>query len=114
MSNPQNIPQVWEIIEAANEGGECHIRFSLQNRLGIFFTSHEGPYVHCQTYAGSFEAKNQELADIIRAKGREVMREAEAREVTTPDKPSPTPTAPPSPDCTASRSSGGNSAAALS
>ncbi len=78
MSNPQNIPQVWEIIEAANRGGECHIRFSLQNRLGIFFASHEGPYVHCQTYAGSFEAKNQELADIIRAKGKEVMREAEA------------------------------------
>jgi hypothetical protein len=83
MSNPQNVPQVWEIIEAANEGGECHIRFSLQNRLGIFFAAHEGPYVQCQTYAGSFESKNQELADIIRAKCKEVMRESEHK-ISTP------------------------------
>ncbi len=106
MSNPQNVPQVWEIIEAANDAEECHVRFTLVTSLGLFHTSHEGPYVHVQLHDSSGECCNQELADIIRAKGKEAMRQAEAREVTTPGTPSPTPTAPPSPDCTAARSSG--------
>jgi hypothetical protein len=83
MSNPQNVPQVWEFIEAANDAEECHVRFSLWTKLGVFHTSHEGPFVHVQLHDSSGECRNQELADIIRAKGKEVMREA-ANRISTP------------------------------
>lgn len=67
------------MIEAARNASERNIRFSVSTGLGNFYTSHEGPYVWCELRKESGELRNQELADIIRAKCKEAMRQSEAR-----------------------------------
>jgi hypothetical protein len=76
-AHPKNVPQVWELIKSANDAEECHIRFTLVTSLGLFHTSHEGPFVHVQLHTSSGECRNQELADIIRAKGKRAIERIE-------------------------------------
>jgi hypothetical protein len=76
-AHPKNVPQVWELIESANDAEECHIRFTLVTALGNFYASHEGPDVWLELHTSSGECRNQELADIIRAKGKRAIERIE-------------------------------------
>lgn len=80
MSDPKNVPQVWELIEAANDdASRPQVQFRLYTSLGVFYTQQcDGDYVYAQFKDSSGELRNRELADIIRAKCRHLMKEAEA------------------------------------
>jgi len=82
MSEPKNIPQVWELIEAAMaDESEPQVQFRLYTSLGVFSTQHnEGDYVYVQLGRSSGELRNQELADIIRGKCRQSMEQVKGEE----------------------------------
>ncbi len=78
MSEPKNIPQVWELLEAAMaDESNPHVQFRLYTSLGVFYTQQNaGDLVYVQLRDSTGELRNQELADIIRAKCRQSMEKA--------------------------------------
>ena len=85
MSDPKNVPQALEMIEAAMaDESQPQVQFRLYTSLGVFYTQQsEGDLVYAQFHDSSGELRNQELADIIRAKCRHAMNEDAIK---TPDK----------------------------
>ena len=70
MSDPKNVPQALELIEAAMaDESEPQVQFRLYTILGVFYTQQgEGDRVYVQLNGLTGELRSQELADIIRAK----------------------------------------------
>lgn len=75
MSEPKNTPQVCELLEAAKaDESEPQVQFRLYTSLGVFYAQQNaGDLVYVQLRDSTGELRNQELADIIRAKCRQLL-----------------------------------------